>query len=140
MTEHFPHLQERYAYLCSQLAPYEPRYSYQRKIQTRRQDDGAPHVELVNGRYDYVVTERGIEFERNTASTEDELLYWLMDDVVTGIALLLELENRIPGQDSRRQWFATSIELLARLSPEWGQRKEREYAKVLNEHPFRDEG
>ena len=86
-----------------------------------------------------MVTERGLDLEHNTASTEDELLYWLMDDVVTGIALQLELENRIPGQDSRRQWFATSVELLARLNPEWGRRKEHEHAQILSKHPFRDE-
>jgi hypothetical protein len=139
MTDNFPHLQEQYARLCDQLAPYKPRYSYQGKIQTRRQDDGAPHIELVSGRYDYVVTERGLELERRTASTEDELLYWLMSDVATSIALELELENRTSGQDSRRQWFSKRIELLARLSPEWARRKELEYAQVLSEHPFRDE-
>lgn len=139
MTEDFAPLQEQYTRLCHLLAPYKPRYSYQSKIQSRRQDDGAPHIELVGGKYDYVVTERGLELERQTAETEDELLYWLLSDVTTSIALKLELENRILGQDSRRQWFAKSIELLARLSPEWARRKESEYAKVLGEHPFRDE-
>lgn len=139
MTDDFSFLQERYAHLCRQLTPHEPRYSYQRRIQTRRQDDGAPHVELIGGRYDYVVTERGRELERKTALSEDELLYWLMGDVVTGIALQIELEYRIPGQDSRRQWFSKSVELLARLSPEWKRLKELEYAQVLSEHPFRDE-
>ena len=139
MKENFAHLQEQYTRLCKLLVPYKPRYSYQSKIQTRRQDDGAPHIEFVNGKYDFVVTERGLELERQTAETEDELLYWLLSDVTTGIASEFELDNRVLGQDSRRQWFAKNVELLARLNPEWACRKESEYAKILTDHPFRDE-
>lgn len=138
MSAIYQHLQEQYAHLCSQLAPLEPRHSTQRQIQTLRQDDGTPHVERVDEGYDYVVTERGRELERRTASTENELLYWLMDDVVTGIALQLELESRIPNQDSRRQWFSKSVELLERLDPDWGRRKEQEYEQILSKHPFQD--
>jgi hypothetical protein len=138
MTEEFRHLQKRYAHFCQLLAPHRPRYPNQNKIQTRRQDDGSPHVELVDGGYHYVVTERGSEYERRIAENEDELLYWLMSDVTTGIALEIELNNRIPGQDSRRQWFSKNIELLNRLSTEWAGQKEFEYEKVLTMHPFRD--
>jgi hypothetical protein len=80
-----------------------------------------------------------MELERRSAATEDELLYWLMDDVTTSIALEFELKNRIPGQDSRRQLFAKNLELLGKLSPEWARRKESEYAQVLSRSPFRDE-
>jgi hypothetical protein len=139
MTKEFSNLQERYAQLCQLLAPYRPRYPHQNKIQTRRQDDGAPHIEIVDGSYHYVVTERGSEYERKIAEDEDELLYWLMSDVTTSIALELELNNRILGQDSRRQWFAKNIELLSRLSAEWAGRKRSEYMQVLAEQPFRDE-
>jgi hypothetical protein len=138
MTQEFSHLQERYARLCQLLAPQRPRYPNQNRIQTRRQDDGAPHIELVDGRYHYVVTERGSEYERKIAENEDELLYWLMSDVTTSIALEFELNNRILGQDSRRRWFSKNIELLSCLSTEWADCKESEYMKVLAEHPFRD--
>jgi hypothetical protein len=125
--------------MCGLLAPLKPRYSTQRSVQTIRTDDGSPHVEFVDGKYNYVVTERGSEFQRKIARDEDELLYWLMADVVTGVSLQFELENRIPGQDSRRQWFAKSIELLGRLDPKWAERKESEYQVVLELHPFRDD-
>jgi hypothetical protein len=136
MTEEFSQLQKRYVNYCRLLAPHRPRYPNQNKIQTRRQDDGSPHVELVDGRYHYVVTERGSEYERRIAEDEDELLYWLMNDVTTGIALEIELNNRILGQDSRRQWFSKNVELLNRLSSVWAGRKESEYEKVLTMHPF----
>jgi hypothetical protein len=138
MTEEFSHLQERYARLCHLLAPHRPPYPNQNRIQTHRQDDGSSHIELVDGKYHYVVTERGSEFQRKIAKNEDELLYWLMSDVTTSIALELELNNRILGQDSRRQWFAKNKELLSLLSTEWADRKQSEYVKVLAEHPFRD--
>lgn len=138
MSDHFRSLQAKYAHMCGMLAPLKPRYSTQRTVQTLRTDDGAPHVEFVDGKYNYVVTERGSEFERRIAQNEDEVLYWLMSDVVTSISLQFELENRIAGQDSRRQWFAKSIELLGRLDPNWTARKESEYKVVLERHPFRD--
>jgi hypothetical protein len=139
MDHDLRHLHERYKSLCELLA-HAPAYSYQHQIQTRPLVDGAPHVELIDGRYDYVVTERGRELQRRTAEDEDELLYWLMSDVTRGIAIQFESRNRIRNQDSRRRWFARDVELLGKLRPEWGDRKRAEYAQVLSTHPFRDKG
>ncbi|MGQ4584263.1 Imm63 family immunity protein [Lysobacter sp. F60174L2] len=139
MSQDFLHLQERYAHLCELLAPYEPKNPRRNWIQTQRSDDGSPHVEFVNGKYNYVVTERGFEFERRIAQSEDELLYWFIGGVTANIASQFELENRIPGEDSRRQLFAKNLALLARLDPQWANRKQSEYEHVLSEHPFRDE-
>jgi hypothetical protein len=138
MSEEFRRLQERYARLLKQLAPHKPAYMFQNEIQTHRLDEGSPHVELVDGKYDYVVTERGSELQRRTARDEDELLYWLMSDVTKGIAIRLEARHRRRGQDSRRQWFARDVELLGSLNPEWGERKRLEYIEVLSTYPFRD--
>jgi hypothetical protein len=139
MDEDLRRLHERYRYLREQLG-HAPAYSYQHQIQTRPLVDGAPHVELVNGRYEYVVTERGRELQRRTAEDEDELLYWLISDVTHGIAIKLASRRRSRNQDSRRQWFAKDVELLSKLRPEWGDRKRAEYAQILITHPFRDKG
>ncbi|MFJ9450673.1 Imm63 family immunity protein [Herbaspirillum sp. NPDC101397] len=139
MTNEFRDLQGRYTQLCQLLAPYRPRYRNQNKIQTHRQDDGSPHIEIVDGFYHYVVTERGTEYERKIAADEDELLYWLLSDVTTAISVEIEVQNRVLGQDSRRQWFAKNVELLSRLNEKWAERKKSEYTQVLAEHPFRDE-
>lgn len=130
-------LHERYGALCERLG-HAPAYAYQRQIQTRPLVDGAPHVEVVDGRYHYVVTERGRELQRRTAADEDELLYWLMSDVTRGVAMGLRSAIRFRNRDSRRQWFAKDAELLSELRPEWGDRKRAEYAEVLRTHPFRD--
>ncbi len=111
MNPDFCDLQRRYAELLTLLSPHRPRYSSQTTIQTRRGDDGSAHVEVVDGNYHYVITERGSEIERKVAQSADELLYWLMDDVTTGIALQIEREKRIPGEDFRRQYFAINLAL-----------------------------
>ncbi|HYW10477.1 MAG TPA: Imm63 family immunity protein [Longimicrobium sp.] len=130
-------LHERYKYLC-ELLGHAPAYSHQHQIQTRPLVDGAPHVEVVSGRYEYVVTERGKELQRRTAEDEDELLYWLISDVTRGVAIRLGSRIRFRNQDSRRQWFAKDVALLSKLRPEWGDRKRAEYAQILSTHPFRD--
>ncbi|HST58310.1 MAG TPA: Imm63 family immunity protein [Longimicrobium sp.] len=137
MGQDLGNLHERYRVLREQIG-HAPAYSYQHQIQTRPFVDGAPHVERVDGRYQYVVTERGKELERRTTEDEDELLYWLISDVTQGVAIQLEARRRIRGQDSRRQWFAKDVELLSKLRPEWGDRKRAEYAQVLSKYPFRD--
>lgn len=47
-------------------------------LNTVPQAFGGPHVEIVRGKYHYVVCERGSEDERKTTTDEDELLYWLI--------------------------------------------------------------
>jgi len=130
-------LQERYTRLCKLLG-HAPAYSYQHQIQTRPLMDGAPHVELAGGSYEYVVTERGRELERRTARDQDELLYWLMSDVTAGVAMRLDAKRLFRTGDARRWWFARNVELLRGLSPEWGDRKQAEYEQVLSKHPYRD--
>ncbi len=131
------HLHERYRDLCERLG-HAPAYSYQHQIQTRPLVDGAPHVEMNDGRYDYVVTERGRELERRTAEDEDELLYWLIGDVTKGVAIQLASRKLFRHGDSRRDWFAKDVELLGKLRAEWGDRRRAEYAQVLGKYPFRD--
>lgn len=131
-------LQERYKALC-ELLGHAPAYSYQHQIQTRPLMDGAPHVELADGRYEYVVTERGRELERRTARDQDELLYWLMSDVTRGVAIALNAKRLFRTGDARRWWFAKDVEMLSGLRPEWGDRKRAEYARVLSKNPYLDQ-
>jgi hypothetical protein len=99
---------------------------------------GAPHVEIVGDEYHFVVAERGLEFERQKTRNVDDILYWLVEGDVGGLARTWELKNRIEGQDSRRLWFKKEIELLEKVNPEWATRKEAEQKQVLAEHPFND--
>jgi len=51
-------------------------------LHTTPQHNGTPHIEVVGGKYHYVVTERGRELERRVAESEDEILYWLVSDLI----------------------------------------------------------
>lgn len=138
MTDPLAALQERYARLCDRLAPHTPRDSYQTRILTTPHGEGAPHVEQVAGALHYVVTERGRELQRRVAASEDELLYWLLLDVVRGIAMHVEAPRRRRGEDGRRRYFAREVELLSRLHSEWAARRKEEQAQILSRYPFRD--
>jgi hypothetical protein len=50
-----------------------------------------------------------------------------------------ELKHQVAGQDSRRLIFAKQVELLAILSQEWADREDHNHARILKQHPFRDE-
>jgi len=106
------------------------------RFNTSAQHDGCPHVECTNGEFNYVVTERGNEFERRKTNDPQELLFWLVSDLTWELALEWELRHRIPGEDFRRQLFRKDIELITQINPEWARRKREKYEKILGEYPF----
>ncbi len=108
-------------------------------VHTVPQHNGSPHIEIVGGRYHYVVTERGRELERRVTESLDRVLYWLVSDLVFDLAVKYELEHRIPGRDSRRLVFAREIELLEKLNPEWAERTRQKIQDILKKYPYRDE-
>lgn len=128
-------LQQRYNAACQKMAPTDGVY----RFQTTAAHDGSPHVELENGRYHYLVTERGLELARQTTADPDELLYWMVGDTAFGMAVSYELAHRIPGQDVRRILFARELALLQRVDPAWTARKQAEIEAILRAHPFVDE-
>ena len=99
--------------------------------------DGTPHIE-VRATYDFVVCERGSEFERRSTLDLDELLYWIFEGIAFSIASRYELAHRRDGEDSRRQLFSKQVEILASLSDRWGARRRREHDRILVDHPFVD--
>ena len=107
-------------------------------LRTTAQHDGSFHVELVNGKYHYVRTERGAENERRISENEDELLFWLFSDFVFDLACKYELENRVPGQDFRRLLFSKRIELMGTIKPEWAERTSNDIQEILAKHPYSD--
>lgn len=99
---------------------------------------GDPHVEIQGDRYEYVVTERGTEFERRGTGDPDELMYWLVSDVIREMAIDHELQHRTPDQDHRRSIFQKEVELFSAIDPVWAARRQSEIAEILRDHPFRD--
>ena len=102
------------------------------------QHDGSPHVEYEGDEFLYVVTERGTRYDERRTTDEDEILYWLIADVTWAMAMGYEVKNRVDGQDFRRLLFAKDIELMDGINPEWGQRKQNKYEKILRKHPYND--
>jgi hypothetical protein len=100
---------------------------------------GAAHVELAGSHLYYVVTERGIEFERRHTEDPDKLLYWLISDLTFQMACDYELKHRKEGEDFRRQLFTKQLELLGHLKKERRTEREADLRLIVAENPFRDE-
>jgi Immunity protein 63 len=102
------------------------------------QHDGGGHVELIGDNYHYVNTERGVELLRRVTNSEDELLFWLAKAAIFPEAVQWELQNRTPGQDSRRLLFARELELIGSMNDTWVDKLRSEFNKVLKQHPYND--
>ena len=128
-----PEIECRFRELVSRLEVSD----YLRAFHTTPQHDGSPHIERVGEEFHFVVTERGSELERKRTSDPEEILYWLLEGVTMQVATRFETKNRIAGRDSREIWFPYQEELLRSLKPEWGERKKKAHARILEAHPFR---
>ena len=102
--------------------------------------DGSPHIELIRDIFQYVVTERGSEFERRQTKDPDVVLYWLLSDVTSDMALKFELHNRKHDEDFRRQYFAEQERLLRVLRADWADAFAQRIRDILKDHPFNDPG
>jgi hypothetical protein len=109
---------------------------YYKCFHTTPQHDGSPHVEVANGKFQYVVTERGSEFERIDNLSSDDVLYLLLRGITQHMATTFELQNRIPGTDGRSAWFPYQEKLMENLNPAWGERLREQHQRVLVNHPL----
>lgn len=107
-----------------------------KSFHTTPQHDGSPHIEAHEGKFHYVVTERGTEFERIEGLSADDVLYLLFESVTFEMATRYELRNRKEGVDGRSVWFPYQEDLMAKLSPPWGEKLKAEHEAILKEHPF----
>jgi hypothetical protein len=100
---------------------------------------GTPHIEIDENGYNYVVSERGEEFERRQTKDIDKLLYWIFNEIVFIMASDYELENRKPNEDFRKQLFAKQLELMEQLDSKFAQWNKEELDKILEETPYEDD-
>jgi hypothetical protein len=110
---------------------------YYKAFHTSPQHDGAPHVEMKSGKFEFVVTERGSELERISGLDNDEVLYLLFEGITSIMATSYELRNRKPTGDGRAVWFPYQEKLMAGLRPSWGVRLKAEHEQILQKAPFR---
>ncbi len=104
-----------------------------------RQDDGMAHLEFHgDGSVSSIVTERGATIASTRFEDEEDLLYHLVRGAIWMMACEYEKSHRVEGQDLRRVLFARDLELMNRVSPEWGERRRAEIDDVLRRYPYRD--
>ena len=110
---------------------------YSKAFHSSPQHDGAPHVEMRSGKFEFVVTERGSELERISGLDNDAVLYLLFKGITSIMATSYELRNRKPTGDGRAVWFPYQEKLMAGLKPSWGVRLKAEHERILQKSPFR---
>lgn len=99
---------------------------------------GTQHIEIDEYEYNYVISERGTEFERRKTNHIDLLLYWILTDIVSDLAGEWELEYRKPNEDRRRQRFTKEIELVEQLDSKLAKWKEEKIQEFLKKHSSKD--
>ena len=101
--------------------------------------DATPNIEIDNsGLYNYVISERGNEYERKLTSDLNDLLYWIFASVTFSMACDYELKNRIEEKDCRRIMFEKQEELLGILNKDWKEKEYKEHQNILKNNPFDD--
>ena len=101
--------------------------------------DAHPYIEVYgNGLMQYIVSERGEEYERMSTFNLNDLLYKIFTDVTFSMACDYELKNRIEEKDCRRIMFAKQVELLGILNENWKEKERKEHQSILENNPFDD--
>lgn len=135
MNDELDLLSAEYDRLSQRINLFDGVYSFQ----TERSDDGSPHVEFRDGKYHYIVTERGLDLESRSTPDVREIVYWLLYDVTFWMGVEFEFKNRIETQDCRRMIFAHQLELMLKADAEFAKRLEAHIAETLRKNPFNDQ-
>lgn len=100
--------------------------------------DATPLVDYCHGKFIYIVSERGQEFERMESPNPYEIMFHIFVGITHKMASNYELKNRVNGQDVRRIIFSKQLETLGLIDFEW-QIKHQEYLNnLLNKYPYND--
>lgn len=134
MNHPIDELQHEYNELLQRARPHAGIY----RFQTVRSDDGSPHVEINDGRFELVTTERGLELARTSFDSKEDLLFSLISLVTFWDGVAFEFRNRDENRDCRRMIFAKQLELLGSIDPAWAARRAGEIEKTLRENPYND--
>lgn len=103
-------------------------------------DAGYPFYRpALGGGFRYMARERGQVVMEELVADVDELARRVLRDLAAQLAQAYEVRHRIPGQDSRRQWFALAETWLSALEPAWGAAEQERHAQILRSAPFRDQ-
>ena len=111
-------------------------------FRTTPEHDGSWHCEQDGETFHFVITERGMEVERQTTRDAYELLYWLVSDVTFGMAIDYELQSRGSNDsdktDGRNVWMRHQVELLRTVNKSWADSKHLEHSSMLSREAKND--
>jgi hypothetical protein len=85
-----------------------------------------PHIEIHGEEYHYVSVERGKEILRKTTKVLDELLYWIMEGITSGMASTHAARQRLPDGGFFEARKEKQLELLRQINEDF-------YIKKINE-------
>lgn len=95
-------------------------------------DFATPYIEIDNsGNYNYVIRERGVEYERKIFIGIELLIFEVFKDVTFSMATDFELKNRIENQDCRILIFNKKEELLSVLNQAWSNKERIKHQELL---------
>ncbi len=101
--------------------------------------DGTPFISIIDEEYHYISMERGQILSEKTTKDINELLYWIMKDIIWQEASYFELKNRKPNQDVRRLFFAKQLELMGKINSLWKLKRQDEIDNILSVAPYNDD-
>lgn len=95
-------------------------------------DFAIPYIEIDNdGNYNYIIRERGKEYERKIFKTEEKLLFEVFKNATSLMATNFELQNRIENQDCRILIFNKKEELLSLINQDWAIKERIRHQELL---------
>jgi hypothetical protein len=105
-------------------------------LQFERHDDGSRHFEQDGEGWKVVTTERGCDYDQLCLPDDEEALFLQTSDLTFSMACDYELAHRIENRDCREMISERQIELMSRISSEWGERMRRQWQATLRSHPL----
>jgi hypothetical protein len=94
-------------------------------------DFAKPYIEIDQYGYNYVCRERGVERFRKLPFDIDELIYEVFHDVTSEMATKWAIENSAVKEDFRLKWFAKRVDLMTKISRDFGTRLNNELQSIL---------
>lgn len=96
------------------------------------EQSGLPHIEMEGDIYNWVVCERGSEFERRRTTDLKEILFWIFESITFSMACDLELRNRRESEDFRIQLFQIQEEIISKIDEDYAITLKVKHDKLLS--------
>ncbi len=99
---------------------------------------GVVQIEIKRREYHYVVTDRGMEFQRFTFQNVEDLLFKIFSKITQSMASDFAAKRPDQNDEFRKIMFARQVELLGQIDCRWAQRRAAQIEDILYHHPYSD--